>query len=287
MNLNFFISAFLFELEIELKKDLSYFDDVVFQFDEANTDQQIKIKIRDYILNNLKNTNSVVQISQNGDTISLEKNTYIIYDVKVPSQLSSEDKSYIKSIKKSNYTNPDLLLIISDGKELIRIPIEVKSTKNDKIPGSSIQQIEPEDWVIFIKHSDEEVLDIATGKYVDSISGTMQFPDRSPRPQVSFKNLKKWNDEFRKFDNGLLEFINDEENEEKFEILYDWQMSLANRWLEVLGTNKKVTGEPWFNNNIRKFALLSFEYYDSLSVEEKQAYKEFIQANIDGDNSEE
>ena len=40
----FFMNSFMFELESKLNNNLKYFDDVQFQFDEANTDQQIKIK---------------------------------------------------------------------------------------------------------------------------------------------------------------------------------------------------------------------------------------------------
>mgnify|MGYP003330257066 CR=1 FL=1 len=31
--------------------------------------------------------------------------------------------------------------------------IELKSTKDNAIPGSSVQQINPDEWVIFVKHT--------------------------------------------------------------------------------------------------------------------------------------
>ena len=96
----------------------------------------------------------------------------------------------------------------------------------------------------------------------------MQFPDRSPRPQVSYNILKNWNNEYRNFHNGVLSFEEDEKENDKMQVIDDWQMLLSNRWMETLKTRKKVNGEPWFNNNIRKFSLLLLEYYDSLSEEE-------------------
>lgn len=87
--------------------------------------------------------------------------------------------------------------------------IELKSTKQDSIPGSSIQQILPDEWVIFIKHTAKDV-DVVTGKYRHSINSKMQFPDRSPRPQVSFKKLKNWNDNFRNFEKNVLTYSLDE-----------------------------------------------------------------------------
>ena len=178
------------------------------------------------------------------------------------------------------------MFFVSDGDKEYRISVEVKSTKNDKIPGSSIQQIDVNDWVIFLKHNDKHIIEFVTGKYIDSISGTMQFPDRSPRPQVSYNILKKWNKENRSFENGILSFADDEDKNDKLQLIDDWQMLLSKRWLEVLKRKKKFFNEPWFNNNIRKFSVLLLEYYETLDNEEKKNFINFIKENTTGDNNE-
>ncbi len=285
-NLIFFMNAFMYELEELLNKNLNYFDDVKFQFDEANTDQQIKIKIKEFILKNFKKIESVTEIRSNDKDVFISKEDFAISNIKVPSELTEKDRIFIRNSRSAVYTNPDLLFFITDGKDEYRISVEVKSTKSDRIPGSSVQQIDKNDWVIFLKHDDKHILEFVTGKYIDAISGTMQFPDRSPRPQVSYNILKNWNNEYRNFHNGVLSFEEDEKENDKMQVIDDWQMLLSNRWMETLKTRKKVNGEPWFNNNIRKFSLLLLEYYDSLSEEEKKNYIDFIKDNISGDNDE-
>lgn len=285
-NLVFFMNAFMYELEELLNQNLDYFDDVKFQFDEANTDQQIKIKIKNFILNNFKSIKSVTEIRENNKGTFISRDDYIISNIKVPSELNDDDRKFIRNSRNAVYTNPDLLFFVSDGDKEYRISVEVKSTKNDKIPGSSIQQIDVNDWVIFLKHNDKHIIEFVTGKYIDSISGTMQFPDRSPRPQVSYNILKKWNKENRSFENGTLSFADDEDKNDKLQLIEDWQMLLSKRWLEVLKRKKKFFNEPWFNNNIRKFSVLLLEYYETLDNEEKEKFINFIKENTTGDNNE-
>jgi hypothetical protein len=116
--------------------------------------------------------------------------------VLLPEDISDELKEIIKASKSSVYTNPDLYLELKLGDEISYESIELKSTKNDSIPGSSIQQIVPEEWVIFIKHSGKSI-SISTGQYIHAINSKIQFPDRSPRPQVSFKAMSTWNKDKR------------------------------------------------------------------------------------------
>lgn len=285
-NLVLFMNAFMYELEELLNQNLNYFDDVKFQFDEANTDQQIKIKIKEFILNNFKSIKSVTEIRENNKGTFISRDDYIISNIKVPGELNDDDRKFIRNSRNAVYTNPDLLFFVSDGDKEYRISVEVKSTKNDKIPGSSIQQIDVNDWVIFLKHNDKHIIEFVTGKYIDSISGTMQFPDRSPRPQVSYNILKKWNKENRNFENGILSFSYDEDKNDKLQLIDDWQMLLSKRWLEVLKRKKKSFNEPWFNNNIRKFSLLLLEYYETLDNEKKEKFINFIKENTTGDNNE-
>lgn len=285
-NLLFFMNAFMYELEELLNNQLDYFDDVRFQFDEANTDQQIKIKIKEFILNNFKNIRSVTEIRSDGKDTYISRDDFSISNIKVPSELTDFDKEYIRDSRSSVYTNPDLLFFITDGNKEYRISVEVKSTKKDKIPGSSIQQIDINDWVIFLKHDDKHILEFVTGKYINSISGTIQFPDRSPRPQVSYEILKNWNQEYRTFENGILSFKEDKDKVNKLQLIDDWQMLLSKRWLKVLNEKKKTSSEPWFNNNIRKFSVLLLEYYTSLTEKEKSEFLNFIKNNISGGTNE-
>lgn len=282
----FFLNSFMFELESKLNNNLDYFDEVQFQFDEANTDQQIKIKIKQFILQYFNKIETVTEIRDEDGRCFSSNDEFIIKYVKVPSELTDDDKNFIKNSRQAVYTNPDLLLIISNGSEEYKVAVEVKSTKTDKIPGSSIQQIDINDWVIFLKHNDTKIIEFVTGKYLNSISGTMQFPDRSPRPQVSYKILKDWNKDHRKYNDGVLMYDFDSSYDDKVQLLNDWQMLLANRWIDVLKTERKSNSEPWFNNNIRKFSMLLLSYYDKLSIEEKEEFKNIIMNNIEGEENE-
>ncbi len=285
-NIFFFMYAFMYELEGLLNKNLEYFDDIRFYFDESNTDQQIKIKIKEFVLKNFKGISNVTKVIDNSGKTYILNDDFHITNIKVPFELTNEDKKSIRNLSSSVYTNPDLLLFLTDGSNEYMIPIEVKSTKNDKIPGSSIQQIDVNGWVIFLKHDERHILEFVTGKYIDSISGTVPFPDRSPRPQVSYSILKKWNEEYRSFSNGTLSFTKDKTIEDKIQLVTDWQILLAKQWLKTLESNKKKNSEPWFNNNIRKFSILLLEHYETLSDDDKRSYIEFIKNNITGEDDE-
>lgn len=190
-NIQNFMCIYMYKLEenlIEHKNDLI---EVSFQSDEANTDRPLK----EYLKKHIEETFS--SIPNDTDIISLcfEESTYTdiqtikqiqVNRVLLPEDISDELKETIKASKSGVYTNPDLYLELKLGDELSYESIELKSTKNDSIPGSSIQQIVPEEWVIFIKHSGKSI-SISTGQYIHAINSKMQFPDRSPRPQVSFK----------------------------------------------------------------------------------------------------
>ena len=115
------MNAFMYELEELLNNQLDYFDDVRFQFDEANTDQQIKIKIKEFILNNFKNIRSVTEIRSDGKDTYISRDDFSISNIKVPSELTDFDKEYIRDSRSSVYTNPDLLFFITDGNKEYRI----------------------------------------------------------------------------------------------------------------------------------------------------------------------
>lgn len=151
--------------------------------------------------------------------------------------------------------------------------VELKSTKTNDIPGSSIQQVVPNEWVIFIKHTEKDI-EITTGQYLHSINSKMQFPDRSPRPQVSFKELKEWNNNFRNYEEGRLIYNTDQNDNSKSQLLDDWQKVLTDRWIDMLfNTTIRRKKVPWFDNNMRKFILDFLEKYEEMSSEEKLNFK--------------
>ena len=267
---------------IEHKNDLI---EVSFQSDEANTDRPLK----EYLKKHIEETFS--SIPDDTDIISLcfEESTYTdiqtikqiqINRVLLPEDISYELKETIKASKSSVYTNPDLYLELKLGDELSYESIELKSTKNDSIPGSSIQQIVPEEWVIFIKHTGKSI-SISTGQYIHAINSKMQFPDRSPRPQVSFKAMSTWNKNNRSVNFNELCYKKDDDDNNKRALISDWQDVLSQRWIDVLfnATSTKAN-EPWFNNNMRKFILSFLEKYEILTDAEKKAFKEKVQSLI-------
>ena len=94
-----------------------------------------------------------------GISINIEDlKRYKISNVFLPEHLNTEQKKEISTLKKSVYTSPDLYLEITDGINIYFESVELKSTKDNNIPGSSVQQISPFEWVIFIKRDNEKVL---------------------------------------------------------------------------------------------------------------------------------
>ena len=110
---------------------------------------------------------------------------------------------------------------------------------------------------------------ITTGQYIHSINSKLQFPDRSPRPQVAFNELTSWNASNRSLDNTTLNYtINSNDEKLKYDLISDWQYYLADRWIEVLFSSSIKNNEPWYNNNLRKFIVKFLEKYDNLTPDE-------------------
>lgn len=272
-----YMRAFLFELECALNNSDSLLE-VSFQSDEANTDKELKKAIKTFILNKCNKITKIKKVIIDGSDYPIDSNKFKILQALIPDDYCDDIRNLVKESKTSVYVNPDMVLQCDICGDISFQYIELKSTKNDKIPGSSVQQIQPDEWVIFVKHTDDSVQAI-TGQYKNSISGTMQFPDRSPRPQVSYKELMHWLNDFRGFTEGVLEFKHDDLSKEKNELLTDWQGVLSHRWMKVLVSEKKKK-EPWFNNNLRKFVLELLLYYDNLTDEEKCSFKQKIEENV-------
>ena len=283
--IKYFMCIYMYELEkilLEQKEDLLK---VSFQSDEANTDRPLKEYLKKFIEENFSSIpeETAVTLLQFEETPYTDISTLKQIRVKkvlLKEDISDEIKEIIKSSKESIYTNPDLYLELELNDDTYYESIELKSTKNDSIPGSSIQQRTAEEWVIFIRHS-ENSINISTGQYIHAINSRIQFPDRSPRPQVSFDEINTWNQNNRLLDLNTLHYKKDDADINKRLLIKDWQKVLAERWLEILFNDSRTKKkEPWFNNNLREFILLFLEKYELLNDNQKKEFKEKIKSLI-------
>ncbi|TWT10976.1 hypothetical protein [Streptococcus sp. sy004] len=271
-----FMRVYMFALEKHLQSKKEEIAEIPFQSDEANTDRPLKEYLKQEIESNFSSIPETFDIA----TVTTNTNNYNVKSLKnisinsvlLPDEISDEVKQNIKEKKQSIYTNPDLCFELNINNSIEYIPIELKSTKKNTIPGSSVQQIDPNEWVIFIKRS--STINITTGQYINAITTKIPFPDRSPRPEVSFDSLCNWNKKHRIVSNDNLRFNQDNDLISKQSIIYDWQSFLSNNWIDILFTSSRVKdNEPWFNNNLRKFILLFLDKYESLSKEQQSNFK--------------
>lgn len=277
--LNSFLIVYFYKIENELNNTKNGLETIKFQSEEANTDEFLKRYFQDFLTkhNNVKDIKLkkiAVKIDSEEHIIDIEKlKLYRISNVLLPEHLTNEQKKEITASKKSVYTSPDLYLEITDGTNIYFESVELKSTKDNNIPGSSVQQVSPFEWVIFVKRDNEKVL-VTTGFYINSITEKLPFPDRSPRPQIGFKTLSDWNKKYRKVENEVLTIENITEiNNDKIKLLTDWQDYLASEWLEIIKSEQGRNNEKWFNNAIRKFALKFLEFSETLTESEKENLK--------------
>lgn len=274
--LNSFLIVYFYKIECILNETNNGLEKVKFQSEEANTDEHLKKYFKDFLsahnnIDDIKLKKLAVKIDLTEQVIDISSlKSYKITNVLLPEDLSFEQKKNITKSKKSVYTSPDLYLEITDGEIIHYESVELKSTKDNNIPGSSVQQVSPFEWVIFVKRSDAKVI-VTTGFYINSITDKLPFPDRSPRPQISFKTLLDWNKNYRIVENDFLKIETiTETNNAKIKLLTDWQDYLATEWLEIVLSLEKRNSEKWFNNAIRKFALKLLEHNVNLTEVEKE-----------------
>ena len=149
---SYFMHFYMYELEVFLNSKRAELLNISFQSDEANTDRPLKEFLKALIENELnmlpKNT-IASSLNINHKLQSIEP--YLAYKIKrvmLPEDISDELKQWIKETKNAVYTNPDICLEIETDGSIFYETIELKSTKSDSIPGSSIQQIVPTEWVV-------------------------------------------------------------------------------------------------------------------------------------------
>lgn len=273
--LNAFLLIYFLELETFVNSNTDELKEIKFQSEEANTDEFIKKHFKNLILSRTDISNTAIRkvtISSSTEQHEIEVKNLLkfrITAVYIPEELSAEQKSNIAKSKKSIYTNPDLLLKIEDGENVHFESLELKSTKNNNIPGSSVQQVSPLEWVIFVKRGEKKI-EVSTGHYINSITEKLPFPDRSPRPQVGFNTLLEWNEKNRVLQDGILTIIdNPEITLQKIKLLQDWQNFLATEWLTIIKSEDVKNNEKWFNNTLRLFAIKFLEYTNDLSVDDR------------------
>lgn len=275
--LDSFLLVYFYMIEQKVNTIEDVFESVSFQSEEANTDKGIKEFFKKYMLANKDVKN--IALTALDFTIDSKQRTVSIEDIKnfeirkvyLPNELTDDLKQKIKDSKgDAVYTKPDLYLEISDGEQVYYQSLELKSTKKNKIPGSSINQIDTTEWVIFVKRGESD-FEIATGYYLHILTGKLPFPDRAPRPIVAYNTLVDWNKENRTVNNHKLT-IALPAIDKQIEHLVDWQDSLANEWLNTV-KSEKLSNEKWFNNVIRRFAVKLLEYAGGLSDQEREELK--------------
>lgn len=273
-----FLTLYFYQLEVLLNSNTTELEQIKFQSEEANTDEFIKLFFQGFIKNNNIIVIDDIEVLTlfNGDEVVnfniTEFENYRITNVFIPGELSQEQKKTITESKKSVYTNPDLLLQIEDGNSIHFESLELKSTKNNNIPGSSVQQVSPFEWVIFVKRSLVKI-EVSTGHYINSITEKLPFPDRSPRPQIGFNTLSNWNKVNRVIKENQLIIIDEVEiTNQKIKLLSDWQDFLATEWMSIITSGDDLkNNEKWFNNTLRKFAIKFLEYSEDLTTIERDA----------------
>lgn len=281
---NAFLALYLKNLENnqELVSELS---SVVYHLDEANSDQEAKRVVKRHMIKypKLPNDHSMNLQVENAGSKELfsfnELSCVNIEEVYTPEDITCELRESIKKSKPNSvYTHPDLYLKLEyKGRESF-FEIELKSTKKNSIPGSSVQQIDPYGWVVFIKQG--RTVKLTTGLYINSITEKMQFPDRSPRPQVAFNTLSQWNDSNFKFTEDRYTLVfNTEEICAKQQVITNWKQVLVSRWLEIIFAQDFAisSGSPWFTEAITLFAAQLLDKYENMNDIEKDIFRSRIQ----------
>ena len=273
MELEVFMSVYMFTLEIFLQTRKEELCSISYYADEANTDRPLKELLKELIEDYIPKIPDFCNIN----TVTIDGTDYAVSPVKsiviqrvlLPEDITPRIKARLMEGRTSLYTAPDLCLELLWKGDIYYQPIELKTTKQNAIPGSSVQQVDPYGWVVFIQHQGVNIK-ISTGQYLHAINAHMQFPDRSPRPSVSFSTLSRWNQTQRNFQGDNLIYAQDPQDEDKLSLLNDWRAVLVQRWIDTVFSSPSRQTEPWFDQTMRKFILAFLQRYEALSPQERE-----------------
>lgn len=287
-DLQLFMRLYMYGLEIFLNDKKTEFHDIELNKDEANLDSPLKVKIKELIENSYRTYQEIEEI-KNVSVIEIDGQKYEISDdikkakieeVILPGNITDELKKVLKSRKDGVYTKPDLCLKVEIAGSIEYVTIELKATKENAILGSSVKQIDFDEWTVFLKIT-KSLIKFTTGQYINAINSKLRFPDRNPRPEVAFSEVESWNSNYRKIENNTLIFSPSSENENKKNIIKDLDNVLADRWVRILFGEEKQRGRtPWFTYELRRFIIKFLDKYDELSDNNKKKLKKNIKAKI-------
>jgi hypothetical protein len=217
------------ELSILIKSNISRFKNLVLNEDELNIDKYLKLKVNDVIYENIN------EINQKQDTIVLNiytKDEFKKSNNKIPNHISKFFDLIIETKDENDNT--------------IFEEIEIKKTNNNIIPGSSIQQIDPYKTVVFFQYKKDDI-NVEVGYYTQCLTDNYNSHDRSPRPKISFNNLKNSNDEgFKVDENEDIEFKRSLFSKDF------WIPKLVDMWIKQYKNDKYQRG--WFIKALNLFA---------------------------------
>lgn len=237
-----------------LSAKLEDFKNLTIMEDELNIDKYIKQEVIKIIMADLLEINTSLSSSNITIKALLTKEQYFC-DTNVRNNESDISKFC------------DLVLVYQEAGVNKDAEIEIKKTKSNFIPGSSIKQIKPEKAILFFKYHNSEV-ELEVGYYFQTVCERIPFPDRSPRPTISYNYLKETNEAIRK--NVLSLKIVKDRNKTIFQD--NWMDQLVLNWMDDVTATKLKRN--WFFIIIRKFCLKAINYYEKLSEEDKKAFKE-------------
>lgn len=265
---DFLLRLYLYKLT-NCSLNLGELQEINYQSDEANLDEDLKLRFKNIIEKDphilMKELNTYkVQYHKSEFTFGKDDLcSFKVEKVYLPNEIPESISNKLKERNKSNvFTNPDLLLELSFLDKSYFRSIELKSTKNDIIPGSSVQQIHEEILSVFVKHN--KTVEITSGFYLDAVSGNTPFPDRSPRPKVSFNQLAKTNKCYVDENDGV---ITVKVLHKKDKNLQNWHLKLVKDWI---GSLSKSNSSKWFDDVIVKYTYHILKQYDKMTIDEQK-----------------
>lgn len=236
-----------------LSKKLDQFKDIKLMEDELNIDKYLKIKIIEILREDFNDINENLR----DDNIKLER-------LLTKEEYYHPDNKRYNEDEISNFC--DLVLVYQEDGIFIDNELEIKKTNSNKIPGSSINQIKPEKALLFFRYKKDEV-ELQVGYYYQSIDERIPFPDRSPRPIISYDAMKHTNKLLSENEVSLKQLKNRTKN-----IFADnWIDQLVSNWMDDVKSVKLK--RSWFFSAIRQFCLKSIIEYEKLSDKEKKEFK--------------